>query len=756
MLKKNSTAIRLFAGVSVSATCLSPSVLFAQDGDAASSGSLPEVVVTAQKREGSLQSTPVSVTAISGQEMLKSGILDTMELDRLTPNLDVTRSGGGHPFSPQVGLRGQHQNALNITNDPSVGLYIDDIYVGKDVGSITDFFDVQRIEVLKGPQGTLYGRNTPGGAIKYISNRPDLSGMSGLVRAGYGDYDDLKLQGMINIPMGGNAAIRYAGSYREHDGYTETTYYDPFLQPVRTEKTDDLTSQLHRFSFLTQPSENLSLLLVADYHDKKSNGYLSYNTAGEFLPLVLAGLPINPVSQEHLNNFYAGVSNLFDASGKEKNPEATAKGWGLALTADWQTNDNLNTKLILGYRDNKTQNLDLDVEGSVLPLVDSSTLQDFQQFSSELQLSGLAMDGKLNWIGGFYYFNEKGDDETNSFFLVPPFAIHQRTFGAGKNESFAVYGHGIYELGADTTVQAGLRYTIDNKSMLATGNQNPVGFPDTCFFEAGADVDLANCTFAPSADWNFLSWTFGVDHQFNENVFGYIKTSRGNRSGGHQIRGVNGDIAPFNEEQVTDIEVGLKSDLLDNRLRLNLAYFYGWWDAIQFTQQVLTGAGAATTVTLNLSDAKVQGLELEAQAILGGGLSLQGGAGWVKVNFDEPGWQQFNMPKFTYNVAAVYDRDLSIGSLNARLDWFWKGKAANSRFSAIPVANPLIIPRASYGVLGARIGLALNNGIEIAIRGDNLTKAEYFSTNLNFADAFIIGYPGTPRTWGVELTYKFQ
>lgn len=782
-----------------------PGVAFAQDGapqaeaQRSEDGGIREIVVTATRREQSLQRAPVSVTALTGEALAQAGVTDTTVLQQQTPSLQIVPSGGGNPVSTMVSLRGQIQNAINITNDPSVALYVDDIYVGKDAGNVTDITDVQRIEVLKGPQGTLFGRNSTGGAIRYISNKPDPAAFAGSIRAGYGNFDDFKFEGMLNVPISDQAALRYAGTYRQHDGYTTTIFSAvagglPVMangRPVEAfrRKTDDLKTQLHRLSLLIEPTDDLSLTVIGTYHKRRINGYLGRNLRGDWATLGL-GFGFSPEAQA---DFYTGWVNGVDAVGHRIDPYALAKGWGISGTLEWTLSDTTSLKLISGYLSNKTVNQDFDVEGTVVPGVGSNTFQNFKQFSTELQLSGSVFDDKLDYVTGLYYFRERGRDVTDSSFTsvaviggVPNvFGIRSTSDGIGINKSYSGFAHLRFHVTDSTTIQGGVRYTEDVKSLAVTSRQGiyltngvPTGpFVPACAYTGGNNVDLVNCRYTPKTTFKFWSYLIGIDQQISDNVFGYVKTSRTQRSGGHQIRATNGNVTPFKPETITDYEVGLKMDLLDRHVRTNIAAFYGIYKDIQFTGQPRTrseangdpvncgqsGAppctGPTTTVVVNSGSAHVYGGEFELNARYGG-FGFDFGVSYTNVDFQDTIRHQFYTPRTQLNAAVSYEHETSIGKASARVSYFWKDKVNKTLFIASNL-DPAMKPLPAVGIWNARLGLDLNNGFNVSFHVENIGKKKYYVDALSLGEgsppgsASIIGYGFQPRTYGVEVGYKF-
>lgn len=743
-------SMRLAAAVS--ALAMAASAASAQTAATAESeGGLADIVVTAERRSESIQRTPVAVTALLPETLREANIRDTQQLTEKTPNLNISPSGGGSPVSPQVTLRGQFQNGINITNDPSVGLYIDDVYIGKDAGSIADIVDVSRVEVLKGPQGTLFGRNTTGGAVRYISARPDPSELSGSVRVGYGNYETYLAQGVINLPLSEIAAVRLVGSYRGHDGYTTSLIGSQTAAGVvisDTLKTNDLESLLLRGSLLVEPSDNLSILVVGSYHDREVNGRLNRNlTFGDLGP----GRGLSPQAQA---NFYTGLASLTNAFGVAQDDRSvSSKGHMISAQADWRSSDAFGAKLIVGYVKNTTDDTFFDVDGTILPLVGSVVLQKFKQFSAELQFSGQLLDDRLDYITGVYYFDEKGPDLTTPTFATAAGSIQQQTIGFGHNKSFSGFGHAKYLIGESTHIQAGVRYTSDRKNLVVDALQtstNPL--VPRCIYTPGPNITInaTTCRYdPPEATFNFWSYTAGIDHQFAPGVFVYARTSKGQRSGGQQIRSTAGDVSPFRPETLTDYEVGAKLDLLDRRLRVNIAAFTGDYKDIQLTRILITPAGTTTTVVQNVGSATIRGFELETAARLPAGFGLEFGYGVTDVK-NAP---EARFPKNTYNGAITFEHEFDAGEFKARLDWF---RRSHIELRDVGVVAPIVgNPIPSYSTLGGRIGFTTKSGIDVAVYGSNLTKNKYYINGLNLGGNFVIGYPGDPRTYGIEVGFKF-
>jgi len=303
-----------------------------------------------------------------------------------------------------------------------------------------------------------------------------------------------------------------------------------------------------------------------------------------------------------------------------------------------------------------------------------------------------------------------------------------------------------------------VRYTDDTKKLLGNAYRgvsvtaaDPV---PVCSFVVGTHDVINNgtvCQYTPTAEFKYWSYTAGIDHTFMDGVFGYFKTSKTQKSGGNQIRAVNGDVTPFGPESLTDYEVGMKLDLLDSRLRFNADYYYGNYDAIQYARIVQLPTGTSTAI-VNIGNADIQGVEVELTAKLPVGFGIEGGGSWNGTKFADPTYNQFFFPKYQFNLAATYETDTGLGELLARLDYFWKGSVEKQAQIAPPASPSLLLP--SYNTLNARVTMKLDAGIDVSVWCRNLTNEKYFSDALALSPTNV-AYPGDPRKFGVEISKKF-
>ena len=560
--------LRLFGAASAMAMLLPASHVAAQTGaaEAASvgAGELEEVIVTARRRAEDLQTTPVSETAFTSREILERNIRTVTDIANNTPNLAITQASGSRNGAILT-MRGQVQSNSLITLDPSVGVYQDDVYLARAYAVLTDFLDIELVEVLRGPQGTLYGRNTPGGAIKVVTRKPILGEFGGRLQATVGNFDTRELTGVVNIPLGEVAALRWAGSQRRHSGYT-SSYFVPRLSttPLTRLRTDDQDSFSQRLGLRVEPSDRLTLDLSADYFEADDAGNLSVDIRGD-----IAATTGRSTSPQRAGDFYSALVDIV--------PYSKAKSWGGSFATSYEITDDITTKLILAHRGSRqSSNINTDgvVAANVLPLeLNSSVFQNQKQSSAEWQVLGDFLEGRLSAIAGVYYFREHGDDTTYSGALAGGVLSPTLFDGSAVNKSVSGFGHLTFNVTDDLRLSGGVRVTHDTKRFVGRNRVRGV-----CVYPAGGAGVVnsgATCTLATRGEFDFVSWSFGADYQLADGLFIYAKADRGQRSGGQQARGITpATLVPFDPEEATNYEAGVKSDMFGNRVRLNATVFH--------------------------------------------------------------------------------------------------------------------------------------------------------------------------------------
>lgn len=744
----NTTRRRLALFISGMAVASLPSPAFS---------ALEEVIVTARKTEETVQTVPVALTTLTSDMMNQIGANDIRDVSAITPNLNVTGAAGGNPVAVNFNLRGQIQNDNLITLDPSVGLYVDDVYMARSFGSVLDLVDMERIEVLKGPQGTLYGRNTTGGAVKVITNKADVgAGMIGALRAEIGNYDWQKYTGFINVPLTDTIAARFSGMWKDRNGY-ETAYF-----PTGGKKDAATDSgNAGRLNLTWHTTENLTIYGSADWFRTDETGSITLSGGGDtvgtpatatipgvgILPTAALGIT-SPFSAQHQHDFWSGLTNHV--------PKAIAEGGGASITADHAINQDISQKLIIAYRKVDSDFGRFDVDGSAFDFVSSRNIQDQDQLTAEYQILGAALDDKLDWVTGLYYFRETGHDDTLTQQNVTPANLINPSFSPSailsyaENKSRSAFANASYHFTDEFSVNLGVRYTWDDKAL----DKEARGAANVCQLPSGG----ARCIEHSEVSDDFPSWQIGVDYRITPEIFTYAKISQASRSGGLQIRsvGLNTAPPPFDRETARETEVGIKSDLFDNRMRLNIAFFHNDYSDVQFSSIIPRNdiAGATTVAVVNLSDATVDGYEVELTALLTDELTLQTSYGHNKTDFDRPGLVRSYSPETKASASLNYEHAMTTGTLRARIGYTYTDEFLTSEVeSRIDTMPYLTLP--SYHLIDARLGFEFTNGIDISLWGKNLSEEEYYTRGIQVAGAFAPQDRGSPRTYGVEVGYKF-
>ena len=769
-----------------------------------SSGGIQEIVVVARKTEESLQTVPVAVSAVTGDMLDKQSITSVTQLQTTTPNLTFS-SAVAQPGSATVFIRGQGSSDGLIAIDQAVGVYINGIYSARSTGGAFDMVDVQRVEVLRGPQGTLFGRNTTGGAINIIPNEPSTAGFDAEARFDYGNFNNILARGMINIPMGEALAARVVYQHREHDGYGRNLALDRELGTAN--------SDFFRVSFkLEPPGSRFSALFSADYTNYKDKGELvglksvtlgnatspqqlvigacngtapvpALNALQPFCPAVARGPLQNYIygqnGNDNIHNVYQntpgyGISKTHGASGILQYEFSDAAL--LKSTTAWRgvylnsLSDNDGTPYLF--------------TGGVAPFAGNVIEQD--QFSQELQLSG-KLD-RLQYILGAFYFVENGTDRSRSASLFPVSPAIGIVDGTIRNRSAAGFGQLIYEVIDGVRLTAGLRYTEDKRTLVSRNrdlnfftNAQASSIPTLL---DGDPSDPFRATFSRS--FNYWSYLASADWQATDNIFLYAKTSRSQRSGGFNTRAVEGGNPPisFSPEEVTDYEIGAKIDAFDRRVRLNLAAFDS---DVKNVQRNLIGVAGARLVSgvANAASARIRGLEAELTVVPVEGLTLGANFGYTDPKYkrfinslDNTDWKDAAFPytpKYTLGLTGDYEYEIAnAGTLRLRVDYGWRSKqygapmqlAASARAGLTPeqidagnaaLQKTSLIP--SYGILNGRIAFELDDpDLEIAFYARNITQKKYFTRLLSLENTpfGITAYtPGDPRTYGVSLTWRY-
>lgn len=659
----------------------------------AQEGAIEEITVTAQFREENLQETPIAITAISGDMLEARNQTNISDITAQAPNvlLQVNPAGGGNAMRAYI--RGVGQADQSPAVDPGVGIYIDDVYFSTVTGSVFDLMDLDRVEILRGPQGTLAGMNSMGGAVKMFSSKPN--GEGGYVEATVGNYDRVDIKGAADFTLvPGELFARIAGVSRNREGYITRYDYaclhpdDPDVQSgaipratfgsgceIGTMAGQSMTAVKGSLRWVA--TDTVEVNVTADMTDDESEVQASVlREAGEFLPgysELYQGasynnkfVPYGPNREDTvLNDPYATYANFtspgvsytpIDSAGNPGAPNGAwyaepanhLQGWGTAATVDWDLADNLSLKSITAYRTYETLS-GQDNDGSPVVLLQSLSEFEHEQFSQEFRLSGVAFDGLLDYtVGAIHYSQETVYASRQLSVFVPVGPDLERPIwdfiqdDTTSNEFNAIFAHGIWNLTDRLSLATGIRYTEQNK--------------DYTFYRFNVDnqtpyLPLSN----PDNPLNGLVGNFEGDHtdyrlnlsyQFTDDIMAYAQYSTGFKGGGISPRPYFPEqVLGFDTEELDAYEIGFKTRLLDQRMQLNGAIFYNDYLDYQATPvQCVDESGQVLPAPYdepcgqyqNVADAVSQGFELEMQFFATDNLMLDAAYSYLDFEFQEP------------------------------------------------------------------------------------------------------------------------
>lgn len=724
---------------------------------------LEQIVVTARRSSENLQSTPVAVTALSSAAIDKLNIQEVSAVPQLTPNLTINAQSSSLTAA-SVYIRGIGNQEPSSVAEQGVGVYLDGVYVARSAGAIFDLVDLERIEVLRGPQGTLFGRNSVGGAIQLISKKP-ANEMHAELKAGYGRYDDWYARVRLDTGYIAGTPIKAAISYlhRQRNGYFDNTLVSDSKDPGALN------------------SEALTVALQGDFNDLTVNYMFDYNEREGTPPFfqMIAATPdvINYYSQSaglggapfQIGNqpLRSGQQALFPNRNGDLDVGAKARIQGHALTLNYEATPELTIKSISSYR-KFYQDTILSLGGNgpllgvtpsgveqVVPYDGNNAPQKQYQVSQEFQ--ALGKSGDFSYVAGAYYFYEKAHEHNRqalTFVLNDTLGVNLNPVQAfkGTAESYAIFGQTSYRPGGgDLELTGGLRYTWDYKTILLRGDVQP---------NVSSQVDFQN-----------LSWLVSANYQFTQGVMAYARVSTGFRSGGINPRSAT--INNFAPEKALAYEAGVKAEWFDRRLRTNLALFYTDYKDLQI-QQFASGTGGATSEVVNAGKVSYQGVELEVTAIPVDGLTLEGSLGYTdpkykRFDYRDPATDliinvanEARMPqtsKFNSHVGAQYAYDVGVGELSARVDYSYR---STTYFFSLDRQNPFnrdVRARPDHNVR-ARVGLsgiAVGGGeLDLGIWGNNLTNDKNIDFGIDFGG---LGFGSAsfkkPRTWGFDAKLSY-
>jgi iron complex outermembrane recepter protein len=700
-----------------------------------------EIVVTAQRRSESLQDVPIAVTAVTAARLEAVGIQTTEDLDEITPGLTVPQTGGY--YQPHIRGVGTSSNGPGIENP--VALYIDGVYVADPPSSLVTLNNIDRIEVDKGPQGTLFGRNATGGLIQIITRDPQPTAHLD-ADVSYGNYQDvisrLYATDRLTSDLSADVALRYE---HQGDGFGHNFFDGSDVGTL----PHDLAA---RTKFLFEPSSATQARLTLDYEDRDSTRDI-----------------------QHLGTQYPGTFNnpFFGGPFPQGGPydvninqpfESTLQAGGAAL----QINQDLGVaklESITAYR-KSVYFFVLDLDLTPVPILAAPSHAHDEQLSQELHISGKNLD-KLTWTAGLYYFYSK--DGWHPFDVdfgptvvspVPGVPVVSRTSNDQITNSAAGYGQATYEIVEDTNLTLGARYTYERKTVDGT---------ETLFVN-GAPVSVTpyptpGLGIPTSSDFDKLSYRIALDHKFGSALMGYVSYSTGFKSGGYNLTVANNP--PYKPEDIKAAEVGVKSELFDRHLRVNVSAFNYLYDNIQVGQYLDN-----SEIITNGAKAKMYGADIDAELAVAGGLTLNGGFSYIHDRFTQFADADFIVPvgscvpapggvcqgsaagkelpytpTTSFNLGGDYKWMLPIGAITLNANYFRSGS-----FYGAP---DNVAVQQAYDLINASVKWSdQGDHLTLGVYGRNLGNTTYVTSLIEGAQGEVISR-GLPRMYGVSIGYKF-
>ena len=714
----------------------------------AQTGALEEVIVTATKRAESLQDVPVTVTAITADTLQEAGVVNLADIAQLVPTLTV--SSNLSPFATGIRIRGIGTSQNSVALEASVAFVVDGVYLGRSGLGMSDLTDIERIEVLQGPQGTLYGKNANAGVISVVTRNPDFEETGGYVQATAGDYGLQQYTASLTGPVNDEFAYLLAGNWRQQDGWLENDTGPDQM----SEDNWNLRGKLQ-----WQPSDALSIMLTGSHVDRDDRCCAADALQTDsFLALLAAnGLPVPK------NDAFDWKNNADQSS------EFTMTSDMAILTVDYELDQFQLTSLSAWNDYDYKSSADADrSQFDILYFVDDK--YGGSAFSQEFRLSS-DLDGPLQYLGGLYYLHEENNrdnPEPFTFLGDDIVSVGRVTFGPQialiaapgdyiaatgdfETDAWAAFGQTTYSFTEEWLLTVGLRYTDEEKSVdgyVENFSSSPAAnIPGIPTF-----VDLIATPGGGQAQLNKDSVTglTSLRYFVTADTMLFASAATGAKSPGFNAPGAPSGNVEFSEETTNNYELGIKSQLFEDRLKLNATAFYSNFDDLQFLAQLPVGAG---TYVSNAAKATTQGVDLGFTALPLPNLILDGGVQYLDAEYSEGELEPFDVvaaPDWSGSVAATVVLPIAAGNGYLRTDYSFMGNH---------YTNPTYQPpetRQDRELLNVRLGWR-NDTWDAALWMRNVTDESYSS--LAAAPFVLTGMTAQwlqpPRTYGATIKYSF-
>jgi iron complex outermembrane recepter protein len=706
---------------------------------------LEEVIVTAQKRSQNLTDVPIAISAISAKALEDSGAKRLSDLTNLVPNVNISQSS---ELNSRVTIRGVGAQSRNIGFDTRVGVYLDGVYLGQSPALNQELGDLERVEVLRGPQGTLFGKNTVAGAINLITSAPSTDEMYGAATASFGNYDLQQVKGNLNIPLGDSVAMSIAANDMSRDGVTKNLYDGEYF--------GDRNVTNYRVQLLADVGDRLSARVAIDGMDSEQS-----QMGREALTDMLGLFPDTFAPERHEVDH-----------NRPQDEEREIDGY--ALTLDYDMAQDFTLRSITSYREtNFFSTFDLDFGPYDYTYVDYS--DEYEQTTQEFQLISPEYD-RFNYVVGLYYYTQDAftsrsvelASEVQDFLpiLVPGEAV--TSVGTVDTESWALFANGSVSLSDFWELTLGFRWSTEEKEV----DWDLDGQAASFFVGTGTAQDTRRDTeFSPAVALNYF---------LNDATTLYGRVSTGYKSGGYNLDFNSQDTVDtgveFDKETVISYEMGIKGDAFD-RLQYTAALFRADYDDYQVNQLIelkgTDGLPSGTSYTIeNAAKVETWGLELEGSVFLTENLVLKASAGYLNAEFDSfpgggpngedlAGNALVRAPELSGSLALSYDTEIASFPVYGYIDYTYSDgvyvtednvkehylvDGSTVDFGYLP----------SYSLVNARIGAETADGMfGIAIWGSNLADEEYLYSSTSDFLGTIAQVANMPRTYGIDLIVNF-
>tara|TARA_R110002153_G_scaffold270890_2_gene437681 strand:+ start:29371 stop:31563 length:2193 start_codon:yes stop_codon:yes gene_type:complete len=704
---------------------------------------LERILVTAQKRTQNINEVPISISTMNSDAISQTGVRQLKDVAEFIPNLVIS---DGTDFTSEVRIRGVGANSRNIGFDTRVGVYLDGVYLGQSPALNQELLDLERIEVLRGPQGTLFGKNTVAGAINLISKEPSDT-LEGHIGAELGNLNAKQLTASLNLPISDKLATKFSFNKQTRDGFVTNL-------ATGNDNINEQDATSYRAQVRYDMSESFKANLSIDGMQSDRTSY-----TGE------------PITDTFGRELTSESPKLFEIS-STSDPVEERDINGIALTLDWSLDNGHDVRSITAFRDSEISYSN-DSDYSALDLLHIGYNDAYEQTSQEFQYISPA-NAKLEYVAGLYLYSQ--DSETSRTVFASPISAQifgtdpsnpTRNHGDVETTTVALFVSGDYELSEHLKLGFGVRLSTEDKKV----DWETIGTGSGAFgIATGSVIDKRTD--------NHIAPTVSLNYALNDDLNTYIKYGNGYKSGGYNLDFIDtstleGGIG-YDKETVDNFEIGVKGSALDKSLSFSFAAFHAKYSDYQVSQFIDLGEGQTSISIRNAAEVETNGLEAEITYLLTDELTLNFAAGLLDTEFvsfpgggaggsDASGNQLPKAPEASFNLGLQYYYPIDVfgADLLARLDYSYSdsyytdvnniniqllASGDSVRFGSVP----------SNSLLNARLGLiSHNDDWTVSLWARNLTDEVYLTNNNRDFFGTLVNYYGTPRTFGIELEYKF-